>query len=332
MKIALVSQPEYFKLHYENELDSLGEVRHFDMVWSGRPDDFKALADFQADYNFIFRAEIVPDETINALRGVKIGLSSEPFPKLINDQFEYTMDSLERFRFFTKINWKALDYLLHYDQISRSFLERQGFRLSGYRQFPIARSVYRPSTAPKEYDIFFNGKSTEHREKLLGRVKRDFKFFHVAYGLFGQELISFINRSRICLNVHAENETSWEPRMQQLLACGALVVSEPITENPYVQPGKEFVEFHSEGELYDICAQIVRNPDGYTSHPQAGLKAMQLHFDPLDYFKRMISEIESGEMKRHVVNPRLIDTTPFEIAKKYHGFGHLIERFKHEVR
>ena len=141
MRIALLSQPEYFMVHYENELNSLGEVQHFDSSWSGNRAEFEDIISYDADYNFIFRPEIVPDVVLEELKGIKIGFSSEPYPKLLNDQFEFTADSLSRFKFFTRVNSDALDYLFHYDEISKRFLEVQGFHLSGFRQFPIARSV-----------------------------------------------------------------------------------------------------------------------------------------------------------------------------------------------
>lgn len=43
MKIAIISQPEYFRVFYENDLDVLGDVREFKFKYTMTEADFVEL-------------------------------------------------------------------------------------------------------------------------------------------------------------------------------------------------------------------------------------------------------------------------------------------------
>jgi len=72
-------------------------------------------------------------------------------------------------------------------------------------------------------------------------------------------LVRYINAARICLNVHAENEISWEPRLQMMLACGAFVISEPVTPNNYLRPGMDYIEVSGKDEMYKTASYYLGN-------------------------------------------------------------------------
>jgi hypothetical protein len=105
-------------------------------------------------------------------------------------------------------------------------------------------------------DLTFIGRSTEHRERHFGPLKRDCNFLHIAHGVVGQEALAYYHSAPIGLNIHAEPELSWEPRVQQLMACGPLAVSEPISPNNVFTPGEHFVQTNDPNQTYQICREI----------------------------------------------------------------------------
>ena len=88
----------------------------------------------------------------------------------INSKFDYTSDSVNRFKFFLRFSERKFDFTFHFDEASRSFIELMGIRLSGYQPLPVATQTWRPpsSPIPKKWDIVFLGRSTPHRERFFG--------------------------------------------------------------------------------------------------------------------------------------------------------------------
>src|SRR5262245_48650989 len=233
LRLAFVGQREYFRCHYEHDLDGLYDVREFQLLWNPPEGYYEPLLDFNADVNFVFRGELLPVPVVEKLSGTRISFSTEPFPKIISGALAYTLDSLERFKMFVETFDRPYDFIFHYDAASTSFLESQDIRLSNFGPLPIATETYRPLGVPKSRDVLFLGRSTPHLEKFLGLLKRDLDVFHVAHGLpsnlaernIEREFLPVVCSFKLVLNIHAEPELSWEPRIQQMLACGALVVS-----------------------------------------------------------------------------------------------------------
>ena len=56
-KIAFISQPEYFRFIYENDLDAIAYVKEFPFNFGMSADAFKDLEVYDADYNIFFRGE-----------------------------------------------------------------------------------------------------------------------------------------------------------------------------------------------------------------------------------------------------------------------------------
>lgn len=260
-RIAFISQPEYFRFCYEQDLSSLGTVFELPYHFGMEHADFNALIDFQADINFFFRGEFIPKTVLQQLDGINVNLSSEPFPRYINGKLVYTIDSIIRYLAFRQIRNLPYDYVFHYDAASLSFIEKDGLELSGAFPFPVATNTYTPALQQKEWDFFFIGRSTLHRESFFNPLKHRFHFLHVCHGIWGTPLINYINMAQICLNIHAEDEISWEPRVQMLLSCGAFVISEKITPNDLLRPGIDYVEIGSPTELYQAAEYYLNNID-----------------------------------------------------------------------
>lgn len=298
LKIAFISQPEYFRFMYENELDCLGDVKEFVFNFSMKEEDFEALEKFAADINIFFRGEYFPKNVLGRLKGVKINLSSEPFPNIVDGELNYTSDSLSRYMIFRVIRHKAFDYVFHYDVSSLPFIRNDGINLSGEFYFPVATGVYKRKIFKKKWDFFFIGRSTAHREKFFVPLKHHYNFLHICHGIWGEELVDYMNQSKILLNVHAENEISWEPRVQMLMASGNMVMSEKISKNAYLSPGSDYIEIHNPYELYEKAKYYLKQDDEREKIAQNGFEKVHDLFDSKKNFTRFIEDILSRKYNK----------------------------------
>ncbi|MFY2609874.1 glycosyltransferase family protein [Achromobacter ruhlandii] len=296
MKIAFISQPEYFRFCYEQDLSTDYEVREFPFHFGMREEELADLVDFDADVNFFFRGEFFPAALLPALRGKKIALSSEPFPRHLDGTLEYTRDSIKRYLDFrSRIRTQPFDYVFHYDEASLRFMARDGLNLSGAFAFPVATETYVDSKLDAKWDIFFIGRSTQHRERFFGPLKHHFQFLHICHGIFGPPLIEYMARAKINLNVHAESEISWEPRMQMLLATGAFVISEPITPNRYLRPGIDYVEATSPSDMYEKVAYYLEHENERLTIASSGKARIRELLSAKTNFPQLIHDLEQGK-------------------------------------
>ena len=294
-RIAFIAQPEYFRFTYETDLDKSFDIKEFrfsDVMTKG---DWSGLIQFQADYNIFFHGETIENSLLEQLIGKKINLSTEPFPRIIDSKLEYTRDSINRYRSFRRIRGKKFDYVFHYDKNSFPLFERDGLLLSGEFVLPVATGVYQPSYVKKIWDLFFVGRSTEHRERYFGFLKYYYNFLHIAHGIWGPDLVKYLCASRICLNVHAEDEISWEPRLQMMLACGTFVISEPISSNEYIKPGIDYAEVSSEKEMREAVDYYLTHEEERNEISMNGFKHVSNLLNSKSAFPLLFEKIETNQ-------------------------------------
>ncbi len=298
-KIAFISQPEYFRFIYEHDLDDAFEVREFPFHFYMSEEELQPLVDFDADYNVFFRGEFFPGSILKKITGTKIALSSEPLPRQIEGKWEYTRDSVKRYLLFRNFRGKSFDYVFHYDKSSLPLFETDGFRVSGEFAFPVALKTYAPAeNIEKAWDIFFIGRSTSHREAFFGSLKHHLNFLHIAHGMWGPSLVEYMHKSKICLNAHAEDEISWEPRMQMMLASGAFVMSERITPNQYLRPNVDYVEYSSPQELFEKASFYLKNDAEREKITRNAMESVRRYFDTKKVFPDLFAAIENGECQK----------------------------------
>ena len=298
LKIAIFSQPEYFRFMYESDLDSFADVFEFKLNFSLKAADYKQIIEWNADFNFFFRGEFLPDGVLEQMSGIRVAFSSEPFPRKISGYYEYTLDSIQRYFAFRSIRKKPFDYVFHYDSASLPLFQKDKLFISGEFAFPVATSIYAPKENIKKWDIFFIGRSTSHREKYFGPLKHYFQFLHICHGVWGPSLVDFLSSAKICLNIHAENEVSWEPRMQMMLACGAFVISEKISPNDYLRAGIDYIEVNSPKELYSAVEYYLENEAQRIKISESGrLRVLQL-LNSKACFEALISDLDHGKYSK----------------------------------
>lgn len=312
MKIAFVSQPEYFRFCYEQDLSKDHDVREFPFHFGMSESELAALIDFAPDVSIFFRGEFAPVGILERLQGLKIAISSEPFPRHIGSKLEYSLDSIKRYLDFRKrIRSQPFDYVFHYDEASMGFMAQDGLHLSGAFPFPVATDTYLPSNEVKQdWDLFFIGRSTQHREHFFGSLKHNLNFLHICHGIFGPPLVQYIQRAKINLNVHAEDEVSWEPRMQMLLSTGAFVISEPITPNNILRPGIDYVEAKTPGEMYQLAQYYLEHEQEREAIAQSGRARVLECLSAKTNFAGLVKNIEQGSFERFKAGPprSLIDS------------------------
>ena len=196
------------------------------------------------------------------------------------------------------IRTKPFDFLYHYDAASLPLLERDGLSPAGAFAFPVATRVYAPGTTAPKWDLFFIGRSTAHREAYFAPLKHVHEFLHISHGVWGPPLVAYVNSAAISLNVHAEDEVSWEPRLQMLLACQAFVISEPITPNEALVPGEHFVAVSSPAEMRDAVEHYLRHEDERRAIAAAGRARVLEVLDSRAAFSRLLASVLDGTARR----------------------------------
>ncbi len=303
-KLAFVSQPEYFKFHYESDLNEFYEVREFRIYENGKLSNFDDLIEFNPDYVIFFRGDFFDNSLLAKLSGLKIALSTEPFPRYIEGRVEYTFDSIRRYLHFRKaMRSLSFDYVFHYDPASEEVMRNDGIGISGVFYLPIANKTFKPKNLEKKWDLFFIGRDTAHREKYFGYLKHKYNFLHIAHGINGVDLIDYINSSKICLNIHAEDEISWEPRVQMLLSTGAFVISEKITPNSILTPGVDYVEIQNREQLFSMVDHYIKSKEERDIIANNGLNKIKLKLNSSINFPKLINDIEDGIYKKYQVSP-----------------------------
>jgi hypothetical protein len=96
----------------------------------------------------------------------------------------------------------------------------------------------------------FTGRSTAHRESILGPAKHAFELAHLAHGVTDERLIEFMREADVGINLHNEDYPTFENRVCVYLAAGLLLCSEPLSPEHGLVPGNDFLEIRNAEELH----------------------------------------------------------------------------------
>jgi len=295
-RIVFVGQPEYFRCLVHNDLDKEYEVAWYQVDMTNDPiashKRYSGLLHVDCDIMFFFRGEFVPRGILDNINKkiIKVQLSSEPIPGLIT--------SLDREKRMSMLmaNMNQFDYFFHYDKTSIPYLKEKGFHVDGEFIFPVAIEMYKPLQIPcKVWDVGFFGRSTRWREDHIIGCKRDFNFLHVAHGVIGQEFVDMINLCRIGLNLHVDNLPSLEHRMQNMMACGVPVISEPLTHNDCLIPGKHFIEVDTikdPNAVYKAVEYYLDHPFELLKISKSGQAFVRKEMNSLKQFRELIEGLK----------------------------------------
>ena len=295
LRIAFVGQPEYFRIHYKDMLKS----DEFDCteipIKICTPETYSPLLYQEFDYIFFFRGEFCPESVLKNVKGKKIIISSEPFPKCSTNGVISTNELYERFTIFRKVKDMEFDYIFHYDKTSVNWLITEGVKVNGTFEMPISSTDYgRFELAEKDWDVCFFGRSNEHRENILGNLKRDFNVIHITHGVDEDLMCAIIDRCKIVLNLNTEGVVSYNPRLAQSLAAESFVISEHMTHHDTFTAGVDFVECKWY-DIYDTVKEMLKPENDSYRHEIAssGLRKVEEKLDCVKCWKDLIERIDN---------------------------------------
>jgi len=217
-----------------------------------------ALRDWRPHVVLVFRPEIVPSGLFAGLRAATVGFLTEPLPRRGGSKHR---DLAGRLRALRAVDARNFDRVVAFDPNVVDTAERV---LPVWRSLPLPvddRLFADPAPIAGRPRVMFVGRSTEHRERLLVPSKHAFDVLHVAHGVDGERLHALMREHDVGINLHNEPYPSFENRVALHLAAGHLVLSEPLDPTHGLEPGIDYVETGTPGELYAAIELLRRFPN-----------------------------------------------------------------------
>jgi hypothetical protein len=268
LRIAFVGQGVYFR-QCALELPAGGLEPVFLDFRAAAPADplLARLRALDPDVVLVFRPEIVPPGLLGSLRALTIGYLTEPLPR---EGGRDHPDLRARMGWLEQVDAQNFDRIVSFDPL---IADTAANLLPVWRSLPIpvADSLYmgvRPRAHPPS--LLFIGRSTAHREELLAPIKRKHAIVHIGHGLFGEQLLRFLRRADVQLNLHNNPYPSFENRVCVALAAGQLVISEPLSPRHELRPGIDYLEIDTPAELLALADHLAEEPDAYADVQAAG--------------------------------------------------------------
>ncbi len=115
--------------------------------------------------------------------------------------------------------------------------------------------VHRPLSLGKDIDILFVGNTSARRDRWLKKMSV------APVTAYQNEMVRLMNRAKIVLNIHAENQLDTETRVFEALGCGAFLITEKLSsENPFLN-GMHLIEVDSAEEMFEQCRYYLAHSD-----------------------------------------------------------------------
>jgi hypothetical protein len=207
----------------------------------------------------VFRPETVAPGLFDDLPALTLGFNSEPLPRgpahLAHPDLRFRLSEL------ATTDRRQFDRIVTFDPLSAAAAEDH---VDVWRSLPLPVDdrFYAPvREVPARPRVAFIGYSTEHRERFLVDVKHHFDVLHVAAGLHGAALRDLFARIDVAINLHGEPYPTFENRVCLHLAAGHLVISEPLSPTHGLEPGIDYLEVQTPGQLV-ARVQAIRGMPG----------------------------------------------------------------------
>jgi hypothetical protein len=248
MRLAFVGQATYF--HYCALEEPAGgvEPRFFDFRAGADPDPLsRALREYDPDVVLVFRPEIIPAGTFDGLDAVTAGFLTEPLPRPDSPSHPDLDRRLDDLR---GVDPDSFDRIVSFDPLIVPTVE-EIVPVWQTMPIPVADRYFAPVAPPRaRRRVIFTGRSTGHRESILGPAKHVFELAHLAHGVTDERLIEFLRDSDVGVNLHNEDYPTFENRVCVYLAAGLLLISEPLSPEHGLVPGSDFLQIRNADELH----------------------------------------------------------------------------------
>lgn len=205
----------------------------------------------------VFRPEIIPAGAFADLDAATLGFLTEPLPRGSGAHTDLEI----RLAALRKVDRGNFDRIVAFDH---NIVE------AAERVLPVWRSLALPVDDRFYADVepirgrpgvMFVGRSTAHREQLLTPSKHSFDVLHLAFGVDADRLDALMREHHVGINLHNEPYPSFENRVSLHLAAGHLVISESLDPLHGLEPGIDFIEIGTPGELHGRIELLLRQPD-----------------------------------------------------------------------
>ena len=196
--------------------------------------------------------------------------------------------------------------------------DRVSILLSGFDKY----IHYKIPDLRKEIDILFVGSITPRRERILNRLKMKFNIsIHAAYG---EKMVQLFNRSKIILNIHADDFIDTETRIFEALGSGSFVLTEKLgAENPFIHQ-KHLVEAGNEEELNALLKfYLDHKRERYKIADQGYQEALEKH----TYTNR--AEQIIGTMDSYLPHNGMLPAIDAAKVKRYQRKEYLLKYKRH---
>jgi spore maturation protein CgeB len=190
------------------------------------------------EYNVFFlqRGAYFPIRLIKSISATKFFWASEISAK---DQ-----DRLLRSDLFDHIFMRTSEWIDRCTRLGWVDPRHCSVLLSGFDEllhYPI-------QTLPRDIDVLFIGTMSARRQRVIDEIGKHFSVRVVS--AFGKEMVRYINRSKIVLNIHVSDILDSETRIYEVLGCRAFLLSETLSpENPFTED--ELVQYSDLNDLFD---------------------------------------------------------------------------------
>jgi hypothetical protein len=268
MRLAFVAQATYF--HYCALEQPAGGVkpRFFDFRHGDDPDPLlRALQEFAPDVVLVFRPEIIPAGAFHGLEAIRAGFLTEPLPRPGNPthpDLERRLDDLRR------VDPDNFDRVISFDPLIVPTVEEL-IPVWQTMPIPVADRYFAAVAAPRaKHGALFTGRSTGHRESILGPAKHVFELAHLAHGVTDERLIEFMRDADVGINLHNEDYPTFENRVCVYLAAGLLLCSEPLSPEHGLVPGSDFLEVQNADELHSALLAFHEDAEAFRPMRERG--------------------------------------------------------------
>jgi len=194
----------------------------------------EAMSSMDFDLFFLQRGDGFPLDIIKSMKCKKVFFASELVSRN-RDQDRLLESGLFDYIFFHSSECMKL---------ANADYDKSSVLLNGF-----STNIYKPIPGcEKSIDILFSGVMTPRRHAILKNIS---KYFKVSVSTkFGKDLNEEFNKSKIILNIHAEDYLDMETRVYEVLGSKSFLLSERLNMN---NPFKDVYHFAS----YDVDEELI---------------------------------------------------------------------------
>lgn len=261
-----IGPKEWFSPHFtytDNKINSF----EFDPLKQPLEDIKRFVELYHIDALNIFRSDLLSPISTYIREIPSVEWSTEIYPLCIKRNC-FKFNAIEKF-FHCLKDIDSSKNIIHYDSSRTDFLNYANI---SHKCHILPVNLEYINRVNRDIDVLFFGRSSSKRYKYLSRLKElGIKFVWIENGLSFNELAKFINRSKVVVNLTAEDLDNFEPRILIAVAYGCLVVTENShgLYNYLLSTPKEIqdrIYVYEKSDIDDFIGNIFLSLSNYSEH------------------------------------------------------------------